>query len=355
MRSDAEAWIGLSFLQGIGNSLSVKLIRHFGTPAAVFSASAEELSAVAGSNLSAVVSKGPDPSSVSRAMERLSSEGGDLLTLTDSDYPEALSNISSPPLLLYLRGNRAFLSSTCFAVVGSRNPTPSGLDAAFSFSESLSAAGFCIVSGMALGIDAAAHRGGLAGGSGSIGVLGTGIDIAYPSSHHALYQDLEGNGLLLSEFPPGMKPLKQNFPRRNRIISGLSVGCLVVEAGIHSGSLITARHALEQGRDVFAVPGSIHSPLSKGPHELIRQGAILVERVSDILEQYSLQVPGVRVSSPHRDADPVLSAMGFDPVDFDTLVLRTGMAPQALGSLLVELEISGYIRSIPGGLYQRFQ
>ena len=355
MRPDAEDWIRLSLLQGIGNSLSVKLIRHFGSPGNIFSAAPGELGIVAGTDLATVILKGADPSSVSRAMQCLSREGYDLLTLCDPDYPVALSNISSPPLLLYLRGNRNFLTSTCFAVVGSRNPTPSGLEAAFSFSESLGAAGLCIVSGVALGIDGAAHRGGLAGGSGSIGVLGTGIDIAYPSSHRTLYQDLEKGGLLLSEFPPGTKPLRQNFPRRNRIISGLSIGCLVVEAGIHSGSLITARHALEQGRDVFAVPGSIHSPLSKGPHELIRQGAILVERVSDILEQYSLQLPETAISGSHPQDDPVLSAMGFDPVDFDTLVLRTGISPQTLSALLVDMEISGSIRSISGGLYQRFQ
>ncbi|HQT25438.1 MAG TPA: DNA-processing protein DprA, partial [Burkholderiales bacterium] len=240
-----------------------------------------------------------------------------------------------------------------FAIVGSRNATPQGMENARSFARTLSDVGLCIVSGMALGIDSAAHEGGLAGASGSIAVVGTGLDIVYPSRNRGLAAELEAKGLLVSEFPLGTPPIGSNFPRRNRIISGLCIGCLVVEAGIRSGSLITARHALEQGREVFAIPGSIHSPLSKGPHRLIKEGAKLVESGQDILEELRLSSGGTSREEAGAETSDLLERMGFDPVDSDTLCERTGLSPQRVSSRLLELEMEGSVCSLPGGMYQR--
>jgi DNA processing protein len=251
------------------------------------------------------------------------------------------------------------LQHPALAVVGSRNPTPGGLADAEAFAEALSHAGLTIVSGLALGIDAAAHRGGLRGASSSIAVLGTGLDRVYPARHRDLAHDIAQHGLLISEFALGTPAVASNFPRRNRIISGLARGCLVVEAALHSGSLITAKQALEQGRDVFAIPGSIHSPLAKGCHWLIKQGAKLVESAQDVLEELD---PGT-VSRPESKAHAalpvsaeeaaVLSVAGFAPVDLDTICIRGGLTPDAASAMLLRLELEGYMSRLPGGLFQR--
>ena len=266
--------------------------------------------------------------------------------------------IADPPPLLYGRGRRELLRSTGIAVVGSRNGTPQGLQNAEAFGEALSKAGLCVVSGLALGIDAAAHRGGLRGQGSSIAVVGTGLDLVYPAKNKALAVELGESGLILSEFSLGTPALAGNFPRRNRIISGLSKGCLVVEAALASGSLITAKLAGEHGREVFAIPGSIHSPFSKGCHQLIKQGAKLVESAQDILEELGAIPPSPKPSSPARGpaddaSDPLLAALGFDPVGFDALMERTGAAPDALSAKLVEWEIAGLVAALPGGKYQR--
>jgi DNA processing protein len=257
-----------------------------------------------------------------------------------------------------VKGNVALLAGPALAIVGSRNATTQGCVDAEAFARALSDAGLVIVSGLALGVDAAAHRGGLAGAGRSVAVIGTGIDIVYPARNRALAHSLAEAGALVSEFPLCTHAAAGNFPRRNRVLSGLSLGCLVIEAAVHSGSLITARFAAEQGRDVFAIPGSIHSPLSKGCHLLIKQGAKLVDSAQDILEELRLAAPTVTprdAGAPQPDAQtaPLLAALGWDPCDADTLAARTGIAPPELQSLLLSLELTGEIAVLPGGRVQR--
>jgi DNA processing protein len=260
--------------------------------------------------------------------------------------------------LLYVKGRNDLLNLPALAIVGSRNATPQGAALAESFAKALSDAGLTIVSGLALGIDAAAHRGGLAGSARSIAVVGTGLDVVYPARNRALAHELAAAGALVSEFPLGTGPLASNFPRRNRLISGLARGCLVIEAAAQSGSLITARLANEQGREVFAVPGSIHSPLSKGCHLLIKQGAKLVEDARDILEELHmpLPVPAAAASAAARAGtreQALLEHLGFDPCDIDTLSTRSGLSSDVVSSLLTQFEIEGIVAALPGGRYQR--
>jgi DNA processing protein len=274
-----------------------------------------------------------------------------IYTVADADFPQSLLNTVDPPMLLYVKGRADLLNVRSLAVVGSRNATTQGLRNAEAFSKSISDAGLCIVSGMAHGIDAAAHLGGLDGLGFSIAVVGTGLDKVYPAANRNLAHRLAQAGTIVSEFPLGTPPLAANFPRRNRIISGLSLGCLVVEASLQSGSLITARMALEQGREVFAIPGSIHSPQSKGCHALIKQGAKLVETAQDVLEElgYRNFASSPKISAEH----PLFAHLGFDPLDLDALVQRSGLTIAELSAILLQLELDGHIASLPGGLYQR--
>ena len=286
-----------------------------------------------------------------------------MLTLGDPGYPESLLQTEDPPLMLYVLGRIRLPWPGAIAVVGSRNPTPQGEANAQQFGRSLAQAGLTVVSGLALGIDGAAHEGALEGAApdqlATIAVVGTGLDSVYPRQHEELAQRIAQRGLIVSEYPLGTAPLSANFPRRNRIISGLSEGTLVVEAAVRSGSLITARMAIEQGKDVFAIPGSIHSPQSRGCHELLRQGAKLVESAQDILEELR---PGTAVAreasgrpAPMPAGAPrrLLDALGFDPVGLDALVARTGTSTAELQALLLELELSGHVSRLPGGLFQR--
>lgn len=281
-----------------------------------------------------------------------------LVTLQSSDYPSALKEISLAPALLYAMGRRELLACEKLAIVGSRNPTAQGEKNAVGFAQALSDANLTIVSGLALGIDACAHRGALQGHGSTISVVGTGLDRVYPARNRDLARMIAADGLLLSEFALGTPPVAGNFPRRNRILSGLSLGCLVVEAAIGSGSLITARLAGEQGRDVFAIPGSIHSPLSKGCHALIKQGAKLVETARDVLEELGWGTPGPNQEGTHRevlsdDDEALLKVVGYDPVDLDSLCDRSGLAVDKLSAQLLQLELAGLIVTLPGGLYQR--
>jgi DNA processing protein len=295
--------------------------------------------------------------------------GGDdsprrILTLADEAYPPALLNTEDPPLMLYAIGDWPAVWPPAIAVVGSRNPTPQGLANARQFARSFAQAGLSVVSGLALGVDGAAHEGALegapAGQLATVAVLGTGLDQVYPHRHLDLAQRIAGRGLLLSEFPLGTPPLAPNFPKRNRIIAALSEGTVVVEAALRSGSLITARLAVEQGKDVFAIPGSIHSPQARGCHALLKQGAKLVETAQDVLEE--LRSPseprpppgagtGSEAAAPRED--DVLSALGFDPVSIDALVARTGMSAAHLQARLLEHELRGDVARLPGGLFQR--
>jgi len=278
-----------------------------------------------------------------------------VVTLGDPAYPSSLLEAADPPLLLYAQGRLELFGAESIAIVGSRNATPQGLDNAKSFAAQLSRAGLTIVSGLALGVDAAAHEGGLEGGASTIAVVGTGLDVAYPTRNRTLANRIADQGLLVSEYSLGTPPLPAHFPQRNRIIAGLARATLVVEAAPQSGSLITARLANESGRDVFAIPGSIHSPQSRGCHALIKQGAKLVESVADILEELRPGTKTKAASSP-RDttpADAVLDALGFDPVTLDALAERTGYPPGELNIRLLDLELDGRVARLPGQRFQR--
>jgi DNA processing protein len=284
-----------------------------------------------------------------------------VLTLGDAGYPAALLETADPPLLLYVQGRVELLAAASVAIVGSRNPTPQGVENARSFARHLSQAGLSVVSGLALGIDGAAHEGALEGPGSTIAVVGTGLDRVYPKRHLHLAHRIAVDGLMVSEFALGTHPLAANFPQRNRLIAGLSSGTLVVEAALQSGSLITARMANEAGRDVFAIPGSIHSPQSRGCHALIKQGAKLVETAQDILEELrppELSSPALDFGEPELapDAAPpdaLLLALGHDPVTLDALMSRTSQSAAALQVALLELELAGQVARLPGQLFQR--
>ena len=290
-----------------------------------------------------------------------------LVTWGSPAYPALLASIPDAPLVLFVEGDPDALAMPQLAIVGSRNPTAIGRDTAVQFAHHLSVAGLAITSGLALGIDAAAHRGALAAGGRTLAVLGCGLDRVYPRENAALAEAVAASGALVSDLPTGTPPRKHHFPRRNRVISGLSVGTLVVEAALQSGSLITARLAACQGREVFAIPGSIHSPLSRGCHRLIRQGAKLVETVDDIFSELGALLEGLRPATyseaPDRQADSgctldkeyeiLLDALGFEPAAVDTLVARTGFEAGAVASMLLILELEGRIAQQPGGLFCR--
>jgi DNA processing protein len=352
---DAEAWISLGLIPDLGPESARRLLAAFGAPDRVLGASAAALAPHAGRELARAIAAGPDRARVEAALSWLADPANGIATWADTDYPRRLLETADPPPLLYLKGRRELLGSPALAVVGSRNATPQGLANAEAFARAMSDAGLAIVSGLALGIDAAAHRGGLAGGGSSIAVVGTGLDIVYPAGNRALAHELAARGLLVSEFPLGMPAMAGNFPRRNRVISGLALGVLVVEAAAKSGSLITARLALEQGREVFAIPGSIHSPLARGCHALIKQGAKLVEHANDILEE--LGCPGAAgAPAPVSGADaPLLTLLGHDPVDVDTLCQRSGLPAERIAAALLELELAGAVAPLPGGKYQRLK
>jgi len=290
----------------------------------------------------------------------LAQDNNHIITLADATYPKKLLEISDPPALLYAIGNLALLNHTSIALVGSRHATPQGEKNAVNFAQAMCDHGLCVVSGMALGIDGAAHRGAIKSNGATIAVVGTGLDIVYPARHRDLAHQIAERGLIISEFPLGTPSKSQNFPRRNRIISGLSAGCLVVEANINSGSLITARLAAEQGREVFAIPGSIHSPVSKGCHQLIKQGAKLVESAEDIFEELKNVMPEHGPSGPTTqmgtttpEANSLLALMGFEAISFEALLATSALTPERLSSMLMLLELEGKITALSGSNYQR--
>jgi DNA processing protein len=356
-RDELKAWLRLVETPLVGRETARRLLSAFGSPQAVFEASAAALREVAGSLAGAL--KVPPPTlealHVSTLQWLATGERRAVVTLGDALYPTSLLETADPPLLIYLQGRAALLAAASVAVVGSRNPTAQGVDNARSFARHLSHAGLSVVSGLALGIDGAAHEGALEGVGSTIAVVGTGLDRVYPRRHLDLAHRIAAQGLIVSEYPLRTFPLAANFPQRNRLIAGLSLGTLVVEAAFQSGSLITARLATECGREVFAIPGSIHAPQSRGCHALIKQGAKLVDCAGDILEELRLSAPLSAATSddaPAR-ADPLLRALGYDPVTLDALVERTGVAPAELSARLLELELEGQVARLPGQLFQR--
>lgn len=355
---DLEAWLTLSAAPGLTNDAFRQLLVAFHGPQEIRAASRAELSrVVADRAVRAVLAPAPREL-LEKTAAWLEDPLNHVVTLGDTTYPQALLLAPDPPPLLYAKGRLELLNLPAFAIVGSRNATQQGLVHAESFGRALSDAGLTIVSGLALGIDAAAHRGGLAGASSTIAVVGTGLDIVYPARNRELAHEIARRGCLISEFPLGMAPIASNFPRRNRLISGLAQGCLVVEAALSSGSLITARLANEQGKDVFAMPGSVNSPLTKGCHSLIKDGAKLAETADDILSELKLPAtagPAAAAEPADDEQRAVLAHMGYDPCDFDTLAARSGVGADALAALLTEWEIAGLIEALPGGRYQRLR
>lgn len=350
-------WLTLSWVPGLTGAHWRALSHAFGAPREVLRQPVQALARVVEPALAQAIQSGSDERRWEAVVGWLQHPARAILSLADSRYPALLRETPDPPPVLYAMGRLDLLHESALAVVGSRNATAQGMRNAEAFAQALATHGLCIVSGLALGVDTAAHRGALGGRGSSIAVLGCGIDVIYPPRNAALYGDLADRGLLVSEFALGTAPLAHHFPRRNRIIAGLTRGCLVVEAAAASGSLITARLAVDMGRDVFAIPGSIHAPLSKGCHQLIKQGAKLVDDAADILEE--LGIAPARAQAPTRAVPPepaqarVLAALGYDACDFDTLARRTGMAADRLQATLSELELDARISRTRGGTYQR--
>ncbi|MBK8071926.1 MAG: DNA-protecting protein DprA [Ramlibacter sp.] len=362
-REELGAWLHLQEAPGIGIRVARQLLAAFGLPGAVLA----QRDAALGQFLSSeqIQSLRTPPEGLDALLDDtqrwLDTPGNTLLTLADNDYPAALLELDDPPLMLHVTGiGRAMpQAGQSVAMVGSRNPTPQGLINARQFAKSFSARGLCVVSGLALGIDGAAHEGALDGTGTTLAVVGTGLDRVYPKAHRELAHRIAGRGWIVSEFTLGTPSIAANFPRRNRLIAALSCGTVVVEAAVQSGSLITARLAAELGRDVFAIPGSIHSPQSRGCHALIKQGVKLVEDAQDVLEELKLETNPARASlaaAPDPDATTdagLLKVLGHDPVSLDALLARTGLDTATLQARLLELELEGRVARLPGGLFQR--
>jgi len=372
-RDDFHYWLALHRAPGIGNRRCLKLISELHSPAAIFEAGAEHLRSIGLRPESIDFLVNPDWAAVDRDLHWLAQSGNNIMTCLDPDYPVLLKEISDPPALLFMHGDPDYLSQPQLAIVGSRNPSHDGLALAAEFAAHLACCGLTITSGLASGIDAASHQGALRAGGGTVAVTGTGLDRVYPARHRELAHQIAENGILLSEFPPGTGPLAANFPRRNRVISGLSLGTLVVEAALRSGSLITARAALDQGREVFAIPGSIHNPLTRGCHALIREGAKLVETGDHILEELAPLISVSLSRAERKDAAgqpavgkqvpekltgeylQLLDFMGYQPVSVDQLVERSGLTPEQVSSMLLVLELEDHIVGGAGGRYTRIR
>lgn len=361
-----HAYLRLSFEPGIGPILANRLLRRFPDPLALYRTTPEILSTIVPRTRALQLARPTPPdlhAAIETALQWSATNGHALLTPDQPEYPRALQHTEDAPVVLYAHGNLNPQTMQAIAIVGTRHPTADGLDHAHAFARSLAGQGWCVVSGLASGIDAAAHRGALAAGpaaASTIAVLGTGLDIIYPRTHqHLAAQIVAEGGLLLSEFALGTGPIAANFPRRNRLVAGLTRGTLVIEAALKSGSLITARLAVDLGREVFALPGSIHSPLSRGPHSLIQQGAKLVTCAADILQELGSwqQAPLINLESSERltstPPSPIWSAIGYDPITEETLQRRTAMRAAALHEALLDLELAGHIQRHPDGRLSR--
>ncbi len=363
--ADLADWVTLWRVPGIGAATFHGLLQQFGSPGEALKASSSQLTTAGLKPAVVAAIKKPTIEHVESDLRWHQQANHYILTINDEHYPPRLREIARPPPLLYVIGALDCLKDPQVAVVGSRHPTPGGLENTQAFSKFLTSVGLTITSGLARGIDAVAHETALTHDGISIAVAATGLDRVYPAMHRELAHRIAAQGALVSEFPLGTSVKARHFPQRNRIISGLSLGTLVVEAARRSGSLITARFAAEQGRDVFAVPGSIHNPLARGCHKLIRQGATLVENPQDILEQLASQIDLSDAPTPHPskecetsftlddDYRLILDTLGHDPASIDTIVERSTLTSDAVSSMLLILELNGYVASTAGGLYVR--
>ena len=358
-----EPWLRLSLIPGVGALRFQKLINHFGSPEHVLTASEHELKMGVPEPVARAIVSEQNSSEINRQLDTArgwqdASNAHHILCPDSAFYPSQLKELPDPPPVLYLLGSPVLLSEPQVAIVGSRRPTPQGRRAATEMATKLSRSGFVVTSGMAMGIDGAAHQGAISSYGSTIAVLGTGVDQVYPRSHKSLYESIISQGAIVSEYPLGTAPRPSNFPRRNRIISGLSLGVLVVEAGLNSGSLISARLAVEQGREVFAMPGSVINPVAKGCHKLIKEGAVLTESIEDILTELKPGVEQLLLETENNtlcpeDLDPIkqkiLSAMGYDVVSPDFLCSLFALPYNELSVLLTDMELSGVIEAVPGG------
>ncbi len=373
-------WVSLLRVPGVGPKNFQKLLTAFDSPKAVFAASLDNIKKAGVRQSVAESIKDISTDNAKADMDwLLSADDHHIITLDCKEYPQLLKQISNPPPLLYVHGHYSLLHDPQLAIVGSRNPTQGGKTSAYDFAKYLAQSGLCINSGLALGIDGVAHQGALDAGAPTIAVIATGIDRVYPARHRDLAHKIVDQGAIVSEFPIGTQPRAENFPRRNRIISGLSHGTLVIEAALQSGSLITARLASEQGREVFAIPGSIHNPLARGCHQLIRQGAKLVETAQDIFDEMASVIDLNSVatggrpshSDQQKEIEPLnnghgktglddsqqllLDKMGYDPVQIDQLVPRTEMTVEEISAMLLILELQNYVSASGNGTYTRIK
>jgi len=381
---ELRAWLRLAHAKGLRPLALRTLLGAFGGPLEVLSESFASLAEIADARAAEAVLAPPEEIEgvpfddyIEAAFVWAAEPGNHILTLADATYPQALLTMPDPPPLLYAKGRLELLQARAVAIVGSRHASPQGLEDARRFARVLSDAGLAVVSGLALGIDASAHRGALEGATGTVSVIGTGADLVYPAAHHTLAHEIAREGAMLSEWPLGTPARSANFPQRNRLIAGMSRGVLIVEAAMRSGSLITARLANEMGRDVFAIPGSIHAPLSQGCHRLLKQGAKLVETPEDVLEEFGFSPATARAASTAArrarprpvsaswasaradeadsaidgDASRVLDALGHAPATLEILAMRTDLDGAALQGALLQLELSGHVAALAGGRY----
>jgi len=357
-------WLTVRHAPGVGSATFHRLLDTFGSPSLAVRAPAGELHGLGLTSAAVNAVRRPDQAALDRDLEWSQGQDNHIITCLDDAYPPLLRQLPDPPPLLYAHGRVELLGEPQLAMVGSRNPTRSGLQTATDFARHLGAAGLVITSGLALGIDAASHQGALDAEGATVAVAGTGLDRVYPAAHRDLARAIASTGVLVSEFPVGTPPLAENFPRRNRIISGLSLGTLVVEAALRSGSLITARLAAEQGREVFAIPGSIHNPLARGCHRLIREGAKLVETAQDVIDELAPLAAACEAESstaaavaPELDRDylHLIEIMGFDEISIDQLVENSGLTPAEVSSMLLQLEMGGQVAASHGGYYIRLK
>ncbi len=364
--NELKQWLVLLHAPGLGGRGMRTLLQQTGEPGPLFNSNRAALKQFGLKAQTIAHLRATEWESVDIDLAWLEKPNNHILTLNDTRYPPLLKEIPDPPPVLFVHGDPMLLHNPQLAMVGSRNPSPGGRENAHDFARHLAMAGLTITSGLAIGVDGAAHLGALDGDGNTIAVTGTGLDRVYPARQKELAHQIAGQGALISEFPPGTPPLAANFPRRNRIISGLSIGTLVVEAALKSGSLITARLASEQGREVFAIPGSIHNPLARGCHTLIRQGAKLVETAGDIIEELApllgtLESTSAKTadspSSPTQSLDAeyqqLLESIGHDPTSVDVIIERSGLTADVVSSMLLLLELEGYVSSATGGRYAR--
>ncbi len=368
-QGDTKAyWLALLRTPGLGSRGIHQLLEQTPNISSLFEAGAPILESLTLKPKIREQLRQPNWALVEQDLAWLEQPDNHLITLQDPEYPTLLRETADPPAALFVHGDPMLLASPQIAIVGSRNPTTSGKSTAKEFARYLAGAGITITSGLAIGIDGASHQGALEAHGATIAVTGTGLDRVYPASHHTLAKQIaQQGGALITEFPPGTPARAGHFPRRNRIISGLSLGVLVVEAALRSGSLITARQATEQGREVFAIPGSIHNPLARGCHAIIRQGAKLVETAQDIIEELGpllcTLIPNEELGTETPDSektfetDPeycqLLETIGYDPMSIDEIIAQSGLTAEAVSSMLLLLELEGYVSSAPGGCFSR--